>query len=246
MKKAQAIARITAIFLTNPIIKTSIIIIPVLWNIIVLNVFGYRLGLVDSAKSMTLAGIVATIVAYTIYAVYLLLSSAYLSKLENLQKNFSSFSKNVLTSIHRLYKEKLDNLQDSFIGHINGKNELRIAYEYDKRISSILRELRKNISELTDISTEKISTALFYQFGNGKWRLLEQNYCDAFGGEETAIAHRHSFAHCLLNGDEDFRMLNDKYKEGVCHKVDGHIKPIYTLNAGTKQTQSMAPLRAEV
>ena len=235
MKLKMALARIVMWFFSNPIIKAVIMLIPILWNIIFIQIWGQALGLVNVSRAMTSIGERVTLIVYAVFVIYIITTGIFSHNCEIREKNHSKLSGNVLQRNLQLYAEKLDKLQESFLGFVDGKNNLKIEYDVDKRINTILMKLRNLIGDFSNIEPDNISAALFYRFDSGKWHRLSQEYSDAFGGDEITISHRHSFAQYIMseskeNPSKRFYFLNDKFVEGVCHKVDGIVKPRYTLN----------------
>jgi hypothetical protein len=95
----------------DPILKTFFVIIPMIWNPVMLEFWGEDLGFIDKATgSMTEKGIIATAITFISIGIFLLITNIYVYCISVHEENYSSMVKKLLPRIHELYKTKLDKL----------------------------------------------------------------------------------------------------------------------------------------
>lgn len=215
---------------TSPIMKTLVAAIPMTWHGIVIGFYGIQSGFTD-ANGITSKGKTVTLIVYLFVILYTLTINVFDRIRIKQEQDYASISKFVLEKTLVLYDDKLENQKDTFFNQ--AITNTSFTYDVVKRINNVLKELIRCVEYSSELNPDNISAALFYTFNKkkGHWYLIERNYCDAFDGKKRdAVMHPESFAKFLSEYSRDFYLINDKYKDGVKHKIKGTVSPIYKLN----------------
>jgi hypothetical protein len=211
---------------TSPLLLTLLAVIPMIWHDIFISIYGVEYGYMNT-EGMTSKGRQATLIVFSLIALYILVINVYDRVDINHETDYSSIAKFVLSKTILLYESKLEDQKRNFTKFPDAK------YDIAKRINFILSQLISCVDYASGIDEYNISATLFYSFDKTKdnWKMIERNYHDAFDGQiESVIKNEESFAHFLWNNKPEFYFINDKHKDGVLHKEAGKQKAIYTLN----------------
>ncbi|MCL2016630.1 MAG: hypothetical protein FWG68_10340 [Defluviitaleaceae bacterium] len=189
-------------FTENPIVKTIVQLIPMIWVVIVLNIFGYRLGLTDRiGAGATQIGEIVTIFVFVFVGLYILLTNFLIKMVSRrdadvrLQKALDAFA-NFASEIS--YTEVAE-VRD-------------ISYEQSKaRLQEILIMLIKFVSTISYIDKEHISASVFYTFNGNRNEcdyVFESNRVPALD-PQTIMYSNQSFGNHLLHSPSEFEFMND-------------------------------------
>lgn len=197
-------------------------------NVLIATIpFGYSLFYDKQFSPEKICLFAAVFIITTIVNIF----SHYNGKIERGQNDLSV---EILISERDITKSRYDMIFETFKKEVvTSKKTYHLNYNPNQKIASIIESLSKCFEKFLNIKSSYVSVSVFYHFDfhdSDKWNRVDKDYFPAFETNDAVIFEQGSFGKFLIEGTEDFYLINDKFK-------DGYKKNRYKLNIKDEESR---------